>query len=200
MIKRIVLTGGPCGGKTSAIKLIREKYEKENYIVLSIDETATEIINSGITPYGNNAISMYDFQKYVFESQIKKEQEIEKYIKENKESNIIVLYDRCLIDNKSYVSDDEFNKLLNEFNININDYIKKFDLFIHMVSAAIGTNEYTLSNNNARVETEKEAKEKDKKILDCYKDIPKHVIVDNKTDFDDKVNKVIELIENIIRG
>lgn len=198
MVKRIVLTGGPCGGKTTAIKEIRKKFENENYVVLNINETATEIMQMGIKPFGDNSISMYEFQKYVFSEQLQNEQMLEKYIKENSNKNIIALYDRCIIDNKSYVSTDEFNKLMNEFNINEKEYINRFDLFIHMVSAAIGTNEYTLSNNEARSESKIEAKEKDDKIKECYKDVPNHFIADNSTDFNDKVDKVINLIENIL--
>ena len=195
MIKRIVLTGGPCGGKTSAIKIMRKYYTKKGYTVLSIDESATNIISKGISPY-NSGLSMYEFQKYVFDYQLKEEEKIEKYIKENKNKKIIVFYDRCLLDNKSYVTDEEFNKLLKEYNLDINKYIKKFDIFIHMVSAAIGTNEYTLDTNDARVETKQEAKKKDDKIRECYKNIDNYVIVDNSSNFEDKVNRVIQIVDN----
>ena len=198
MVKRIVLTGGPCGGKTTAIKEIRNKFEKEGYIVLNINETATEIMQMGIKPFGNNSISMYEFQKYVFSEQLQNEKLLERYIKEYKDKNIIALYDRCIIDNKSYVSEDEFNELMKEFNINEEEYISKIDLFIHMVSAAVGTDEYTLSNNEVRSESKSEAKVKDDLIKKCYDGIKNHIVVDNSTNFEDKVDKVINLIENIL--
>lgn len=197
MIKRIVLTGGPCAGKTSAIRILKDYFEKKNYIVLYIDETATKIINQGITPYGDNAISMYEFQKYVFKNQLEEEEKIDNYIKNIKDKDIIVLYDRCLIDNKSYVTEEEFNNLLKEFNIDINKYISKFDLFIHMVTAAIGTNKYNLFTNNARVENKKQAIQLDNKIKECYNNINNHKIVDNRSNFQDKVNYVIKLIEEL---
>lgn len=198
MIKRIVLTGGPCAGKTSAIKIIRDYFEKKDYIVLNIDECATKIINQGISPYGKNKIDMYEFQKYVFKMQIEEEKKIEDFIVNNKNKNIIVLYDRCLIDNKSYVSDEEYNKLLNEFNIDIKEYISKFDLFIHLVTAAVDTDYYTLANNNARVETKEDAILLDEKIMKCYKNIPNHKIADNRSNFNDKVNYIIKLIEELL--
>ena len=197
MIKRIVLTGGPCAGKTSAIKLIKDYFEKENIIVLFIDECDTKIINNGITPYGENKIDMYDFQKHVFKMQLEEEEKIENYIKENKDKDIIVLYDRCLIDNRSYVSEKQYNKLLKEFNIDIKEYINKFDLFIHLVTAAVDTEYYTLENNNARVESKEDAILLDEKIMKCYKNIPNHKIADNRSNFDDKIKYIIKLIEEI---
>ena len=116
----------------------------------------------------------------------------------NKNKNIIVLYDRCLIDNKSYVSDEEYNKLLNEFDIDIKEYISKFDLFIHLVTAAVDTDYYTLANNNARVETKEDAILLDEKIMKCYKNIPNHKIADNRSNFNDKVNYIIKLIEELL--
>lgn len=40
-IKRIVLTGGPCGGKTTSIEKIVEKFEELNYKVFVVPEAAT---------------------------------------------------------------------------------------------------------------------------------------------------------------
>lgn len=197
MIKKIVLTGGPCAGKTSAINIIKDYFNNRGYKVLSIDESATKIINSGISPYGSNKISMYEFQKHVFKMQLEEENKIDKYINENKNKDIIVLYDRCLLDNKSYVSEEDFNKLLLEFNVDIRSYINEFDLFIHLVTAAIGTDVYTLSTNDARVETKEQAIQLDNKIRECYKKIENYKIVDNRSDFQEKVDYVIKLIEEI---
>lgn len=200
MIKKIVLTGGPCGGKTSAINHIKEIYEEKGYIVLSINETATELMNMGIKPFGLSEISMDKFQEYIFYLQLFKEMLIDKYISDNKDKNILVLLDRCILDNNSYVSDEKFNELLNKFNVDRQSYINKYDLFIHLVSAAIDTNEYNVSNNSARIESKEEAKEKDNNIRNCYKDVNNYVIIDNSTNFEEKLKKVEQEISNLIQS
>ncbi len=200
MIKKIVLTGGPCGGKTSAINHIKEIYEEKGYIVLSINETATELMNMGIKPFGLSEISIDKFQEYIFYLQLFKEMLIDKYISDNKDKNILVLLDRCILDNNSYVSDEKFNELLNKFNVDRQSYINKYDLFIHLVSAAIDTNEYNVSNNSARIESKEEAKEKDNNIRNCYKDVNNYVIIDNSTNFEEKLKKVEQEISNLIQS
>ena len=49
MVKRIVLTGGPSSGKTSVLEKIDQVYSAQGYKVILVDETATYLINKGIT-------------------------------------------------------------------------------------------------------------------------------------------------------
>ena len=48
-IVKIVLTGGPCAGKTTAKAWIEDAFTKMGYVVLFVSETATELIQGGIT-------------------------------------------------------------------------------------------------------------------------------------------------------
>ena len=58
---KIVLTGGPCAGKTTALTWINNYFAKRGYAVLIIPETATELISNGVAPWtcGENK----DYQK-----------------------------------------------------------------------------------------------------------------------------------------
>ena len=46
-ISRIVITGGPCAGKTTAMSWIQNAFSKLGYAVLFVDETATQLITGG---------------------------------------------------------------------------------------------------------------------------------------------------------
>ena len=46
-ISRIVITGGPCAGKTTGINWIQNAFSKEGYLVLFVSETATELSSGG---------------------------------------------------------------------------------------------------------------------------------------------------------
>ena len=60
-ISKIVLTGGPCAGKTTALTWINNYFSKRGYTVLFVPETATELITNGVAPWtcGTN----YDYQR-----------------------------------------------------------------------------------------------------------------------------------------
>ena len=48
-ITKIVITGGPCAGKTTAQSWIQNAFSMKGYTVLFIPETCTELICGGVT-------------------------------------------------------------------------------------------------------------------------------------------------------
>ena len=50
-IQKIVITGGPCAGKSTAMSWIRNAFTQRGYTVLIIPETATELITGGVAPW-----------------------------------------------------------------------------------------------------------------------------------------------------
>ena len=70
-ITRIVLTGGPCAGKTSALARIQNEFSKLGYFVIFVPEAATEAILSGASP--RTLINNVYFQKIHMQLQLKHE-------------------------------------------------------------------------------------------------------------------------------
>ena len=60
-LNKIVITGGPCAGKTTAMSWVQNAFTKLGYRVLFVPETATELITGGVAPWtcGTNL----DYQK-----------------------------------------------------------------------------------------------------------------------------------------
>lgn len=192
--KKIVLTGGPCAGKTTAMQRIVQEFTEKGYNVLVIGETATELINGGIRPFGDNALDMLEFQNYVLDLQITKELLYERVLS-NYEQDTIILCDRGIMDNRAYISDEEFKQLLVNRNLNEMDIMSSYDLVLHLVTAADGAEEfYTLSNNSARTETPAQAILADRKTMDSWLGHNKFEIIDNSKTFDDKIHRVIKAI------
>ena len=70
-ISKIVITGGPCAGKSTAMSRVRNAFTQRGYCVLIVPETATELITGGVAPWtcGTNT----DYQKCQVELQLTKE-------------------------------------------------------------------------------------------------------------------------------
>ena len=73
-IWKIVLTGGPCAGKTSALKAVKERFTKLGFFVIFVPETATEIINSGVAPWFLNPYEEFEFA--IMKMQLKRKKSI----------------------------------------------------------------------------------------------------------------------------
>ena len=194
-IKKIVLTGGPCGGKTTSIQKIVEEFEEKNYKVIVVPEAATTLINMGITPL---TLPAFEFQKLVLELS----QYYEKLAYNTAklyDQDVIIICDRGALDGKAYIDKNGFNKLLNHLHLTEDYLMSSYDLIIHLKTAADGKEEfYTLDNNSARTETIEEARKKDKLTLNAWLGHSQLKIIGNDTNFEEKINKVIFEIYNIL--
>ena len=115
IIKKIVITGGPCAGKTTAMGWIKEAFTDHDYTVLFVPETATELITGGVAPWtcGTNA----DYQKCQMRLQLEKEKVFLKAAATMKAEKVLIVCDRGALDNKAYMSDLEFAQVLEDMGL-----------------------------------------------------------------------------------
>ena len=198
MIKKIVLTGGPCGGKTTSIQKIVENFTELGYKVIVVPEAATLIINMGIKPFGENALSSFEFQKLIL-STVSYLESIAMNAAKSSSTDTLIICDRGALDSKAYIDKKGFKKLLKHFDKKELDYMNEYDLVLHLRTAALGKEEfYTLDNNGARTETKEQARVKDNLTLNSWLGHPKLKIIGNESNFDEKQNRVIYEIYNIL--
>ena len=192
-ITKIVLTGGPCAGKTTALNWVNNYFSQRGYKVLFVPETATELISNGVAPW--TCGSGYDFQYNIFKLQKFKEQIYEDAAKTMNCEKVLIVCDRGVMDNKAYTSNAEFKRILKENNTNETKERDSYDAIFHLVSAAKGKEKvYTLANNKARTETIEEAKTLDDKIISAWTGHPHLRIVDNSTEFEEKLERLLKEI------
>ena len=157
-VTKIVLTGGPCGGKTTALAKIEQFLTERGIKVFIVSESATELIRGGIRPFGDQSFSMVTFQDFILNYQLAKEK-IYDMVAQDWNDACVIIYDRGLMDNKAYITDEEFTSLLNRYGYQELDFLDRYDMVIHLVSAADGAEKYyTLENNKSRSEGVEEAK------------------------------------------
>ena len=196
-ISKIVLTGGPCAGKTTAITWINNYFSKRGYTILFVPETATELITNGIAPW--TCETNYDYQRFQIRLQKVKEQIFDDAAKKMKNDKILIVCDRGILDNKAYMKDIEFKRILNELGTSETQERDSYDAIFHLVSAAKGKeNAYTLANNIARTENIEEARKIDDKIISAWTGHPHFRIIDNSTEFEEKLEKLLKEIASFL--
>lgn len=189
-IHKIVITGGPCAGKTTALSWIENAFTKRGYRVLFVPETATELIGGGVAPWtcGTNL----DYQKCQMRLQLEKEAIFEQAARTMDAEKILIVCDRGALDNKAYMNDEEFAAVLEAVGTNEVALRDTYDAVFHLTTAAKGALEaYTLANNAARTETPEQAAAIDDRLLASWTGHPHLRIIDNATDFQGKLERVI---------
>ncbi|MBQ1347962.1 MAG: AAA family ATPase [Blautia sp.] len=189
-LTKIVITGGPCAGKSTAMNWIQNAFTQKGYRVLFIPETATELITGGVAPWtcGSNL----EYQKCQMKSQIQKEAIFAQGASTMNAEKILLVCDRGALDNKAYMTPEEFSEVLTYLQLNEVDLKESYDAIFHLVTAAKGAGEfYTTANNQARIETPDQACALDEKLISAWTGHPHLKIIDNSTNFEDKMHRLI---------
>lgn len=197
--KKIVFTGGPCGGKTTLIKEVTEYLKEKDCEVLILPEAATKIFGIGFRYDMINNID--NFQKLIFDAQIAQEKLVDFVLNLNKKSNkkFIVIYDRGVLDNKAYFDSHEgFDNLLNSEYSEI-DFLDSYDLVFDIITLAdCKPDEYNLSSNEARSEDKDLALKIDRKTSNAWAGHRNINIINTSITIDEELeiikNKIDELL------
>lgn len=190
---RIVVTGGPCGGKTEAMKRIKSRFTEEGYVVIFVPETATELITGGIAPW--TCETNLKYQLCQMQLQLYKEEIYSQGSMWQKGDKVLMVYDRGLMDNKCYMTDEEYSQLLKEMNLTEEALTSHYDAVFHLETAAKNNQQaYTLENNGARTESVEEAIQLDNRGLESWSIHPEFHVIHGQEEFEDKMQQVVDEI------
>ncbi len=174
-IFRIVLTGGPCAGKTTCMARLRHFLSSRSFRVFVVPEAATMLFAAGVmfTDIAEDAGKII-MQQNLLRTQMHLEDVMLGFARNTGKASVI-LCDRGSMDGRAYVSDGVWSAVLENLqtdNVTLRD--TRYDAVLHMVTAAIGAEaQYTLDNNNTRSESLEEAAALDAKTVACWVGHPK---------------------------
>ena len=197
IIKKIVITGGPCAGKTTAMGWIKEAFTGRDYTVLFVPETATELISGGVAPWtcGTNA----EYQQCQVELQLTKERLFEQAARTMPGRKILIVCDRGGMDNWAYMNEQEGEQVLRYLNTTKEAILNRYDAVFHLDTAARGIqNAYTLANNGARIETPAQAVALDDRTRAAWSQHPYHRIIHSGEDFVAKMQSLIREVSQFL--
>ena len=195
-IVKIALTGGPCGGKSTALPFLKAELEKLGETVLVMNECATGLMNEGKTP---ESMGSFEFHSLLFETQLNNENMLIEQAKALDSSRVVLIFDRGLLDNRAYVTSDYFNLYAGKFDFNEEKIRNRYDAVFHLVTAADGAQGYYNSKNNSvRCEGIEDAKRLDTELMALWTGTVHLRIIDNSTDFQNKLNRLLNEVKGFL--
>ena len=202
LVAKIVLTGGPCAGKTTTITKLEEHLVERGYHVLVLNECATEIIKGGIRPFGDYKASVYDFENEILNLQLFKEKRYKDFIRRyDDDTKVIILYDRGTVDIKAYLGEENYKKMLKENHLNNKELLDEYDLVIHMITVATETeNKYSNASNKARFEEASEAIDLDKRTSEAWSKHKNLKVAPVCDLLEEKINIVIGYVDELLNS
>jgi hypothetical protein len=200
MIPRFVLTGGPCGGKTTAVEYLRESLPKHGVTPIIVPELATMLYGAGIRwpDIGvNNDIKGFRFQVGMITAQIAHEDTIFSFAHLVPGAIKVMICDRGTIDNMAYAKDEWHEDILSQ--VGSLGYLKRrYEGIIHLATLAYG-GDYVL-DNPARYEDRESAIRQDMRTFQLWNAGPKvpHVRIDHSASLEEKLQRVEEAILKLV--
>ena len=202
-IKRIVLTGGPCAGKTTALVRVIEHFSSLGYKVFTVPEVPTMLIQAGMDYLTKNKDLFYTGEKATLQIQLMLEDQF-MAMAETCSEPCVIICDRGTLDISTYLQPEDWERITASVGVDTNQLRNRYDAVLHLVSAANGAEQfYTTATNAARLEQANEeglriARELDKKVIKVWSGHPHMRVINNAENFDSKLNRVLKEISNVL--
>lgn len=195
-VYKLVLTGGPCGGKTTGQAMLATFFENLGWKVFRVPETATVLMSGGIAFGELNSEQVMDFQENLIKTMLSLEDTYFSMAEKTVGQNVLVICDRGTMDASAFISNEEWEKLLDKLDLDESHICEnRYDQIVHMVSAANGAEDfYSVEDHAARFEGLELARDRDRKAMEAWSEHPYVDIVDNRVDFDGKLNHLVDLV------
>jgi nicotinamide riboside kinase len=188
--------------KSTLLISIKEQLSASGYDVYTVPEIPSIVISNGAPYPGISAERnrLLTYEKAMINLQIQMEETF-RVIAQSTGRPSVLICDRGALDVAAYLTNELWTETLLYCQTTIEALQARYDLVIHLVTAADGAEKfYTLSNNTARTETIEEARDLDQRTCQAWITHPAHHIVRNEEDgFQAKMLRAVLLIENSLK-
>jgi predicted ATPase len=190
---KLVLTGGPSGGKTT----LAQTLQKEFASAVAIVPEAASIVFGGGWPRRRTPTGVEHQQKAIFFVQ----RELESLIHLENASRLLVC-DRGSLDGVAYWPSElpsGGSEFLNSVSTTLETELSRYDWVIHLDTAPMSFYDLT---NPLRSENFDEAWKLNEKVKEAWSQHPQRFVIDNREGghFIDKMQRALLVVERIIQG
>lgn len=191
-IWKLVLTGGPCGGKTTGQARLSTFFENLGWKVYRVPETANILLGGGVNFAELSPKAAEKFQENLLKTMLQIEDSFFD-LAESSDRNCLVICDRGAMDASAFISREQWERILARIGLDeveIRD--NRYNQVLHVMSAARGAEMfYTIEHHASRSEGIELARELDIKAAEAWVGHPYVDVVDNAQDFESKINQLI---------
>ncbi len=188
MAKKLVLTGGPSGGKTTLAMALSRAFGNQ---VVMMPESASLLFQGG-------------FRRVEYPSGVKHQQKAIYHVQVEHEAiyseefaDRLIICDRGTLDGVAYWpnGEDEYFQVVGSSR---KKELERYDWVLHLDTA--GGNGYNAKLNPHRTEDFEEAIQLNHKILEVWRGHPQRFIIPSTSTFLTKMGIAIDIVDHILKG
>lgn len=183
---KIVLTGGPSAGKTSLVEILFRTHVNH---LTGVAEAASILFKGGFPRQPDDEARRCQ-QRAIYHVQ----KELEELGRLEAGSRALIC-DRGSLDGLAYWPGSE-ESFFTSISSTMEEEIARYDWVIHLETAAAAS--YQASS--VRIESSTEARQIDEKVKQAWRLHPNRVIIHNSTDFFVKIERAVDIVNQILDG
>lgn len=196
-IKKVVITGGPCAGKSSIIAMLKDEFGDD---IITVPEAATLLLAGGFPMPGKHLDWcdkwQHSFQRSVLHLQHSLE-DTYSLMAQRKNAKVLVC-DNGLPSGAAYMPGgiEEFVRM---YEIDFPRELLNYDSVIHLETIALSQPEkYGKHNNENRYTTVEEAIKHDLLIKDIWEIHPHRLVLPSSWSLEEKFHKALEVVRKYL--
>ena len=186
---KIVLTGGPGGGKTTASDLFRRELGER---VAIVPEAATLLFTGGF-PRSLDDAAGRAVQRAIYHVQTNLED-----VQQARFPERILLCDRGTVDGAAYWPPDHGADFFSSVGTSLAAELARYDAVIFFESAAVGGLGVIEDGNPARIESVNRAAQLDQRLREVWQQHARFVLVPHAVSFMDKIVNALQQLTRLV--
>jgi hypothetical protein len=199
MVPKVVLTGGPCAGKTSCLRAIREQFGEQ---IVTVPEAATLLLGSGLPPPGRESVLHLEeewvcsFQGAILALQQVLEETCELLARKCRAR--LLVCDRGLLDGAAYWPGGR-EAFLRHFGLPVEDCFARYERVLHLQSLVeTHPHLYGPESNAIRYEDVTDALRVEQSVRAAWEGHPGLIVVPAEGELDLKIARVLEHVRPLL--
>jgi len=196
-IIRVLITGSVQAGKDTTIKRLKTDLEQSGYYVVNTNEIAELILLNNIKPFGDDTITLLEYQDAVFQGQLFVEDLYMSLIKNIKtDKTIVFLLNRGVLDGMPFIGESEFNKIVTKHNFDKETTKDRYDIVLCLETYAMLGVYDKRANSEVRFQDFEKAVEMNNQFYEMYKKYyPNIKYIKANDDFEEKYMEVLKTLK-----
>jgi len=196
-MKKIVLTGGPCSGKTTVIRALQEEFGES---IVLVPEVATILLGNGFPNPGKDLPWSEEWQAALQGSVLPLQCNIEDayaLVAKNRNCGVMVC-DRGLLDGAAYTPGglETFTHL---YGVDEVEALSRYTAVIHLESVATADpSKYGKTDNESRFEPLERAVEIEQAVRLAWKGHLRHLIINGRRGIEGKIAECIGIVRFLL--
>lgn len=198
-IKKIVITGGPCAGKSSIIAMLKEEFGDD---IITVPEAATMLLAGGF-PMPGTHVDWSDEWQYAFQKSVlhlqKSLEDTYELMAQRKNAKLLIC-DNGLPSGAAYMPGG-LEEFINMYAVDMQKELADYDAVIHLETIALSQPEkYGKHNNANRYTTLEQAISTDGLIKDIWESHAHQYILPSAWELEEKYHKAREIVAGYLEN